>query len=153
MGKSGFLLLLLLVGSLLAGPPDDRAAATPPNPVIADGAVRLAPTTDSGRRLSKRLWQISLAGVAAANALDVQSSWGKHELNGALAGANGSFGARGAALKLSMQAGMVVVERRLLGHRPTAGGYRAAAIANFIVASVIGGVAAHNYGVPQPAGR
>jgi hypothetical protein len=152
MGKSGFL-LLLLAGALLAGPADDKAAATPPDTVCADGAVRLAPTPDLGRPLSRRLWQISLAGVAAANALDVQSSWGKHELNSALAGPSGSFGARGTALKLSMQAGMVVVERRLLGHSPTARGYRAAAIANFIVASAIGGVAAHNYGVPQPVGR
>jgi hypothetical protein len=152
MGKSGFL-LLLLAGSLLAGPADDKAVATPTAPVIADGTVWLAPKPGPCRPLSKRLWQISLAGVAAANALDVQSSWGKHELNGALAGPSGSFGARGTALKLSMQAGMVVVERRLLGHSPTARGYRAAAIANFIVASVIGGVAAHNYGVPQSAGR
>jgi hypothetical protein len=52
-----------------------------------------------------------------------------------------------------MQAGMVVVERLLLGHSPTGRGYRAAAIANFIVASVIGGVAVRNYGIPQPAGR
>jgi hypothetical protein len=151
MRKSGFLLLLITSG-LLAAPAEDRDIATP-DPVIAAGAARLASTPKPGRLISKRLWQISLAGVAAANVFDVHSSCGKHELNGALAGANGSFGARGVALKLSMQAGMVAVERLLLGHRPTGRAYRAAAMANFIAASVIGGVAARNYGIPQPPGR
>jgi len=151
MRKSGAV-LLLMVGSLLAAPAEDAGASTPA-PVSGVGAARLAITPDSGRVASRRLWQISLAGVAAANVLDVDSSWGKRELNGALAGADGSFGARGAALKLSMQAGMVVVERLLLGHRPTGRAYRAAAIVNFVVASVIGGVAAHNYGIPQTPGR
>ena len=57
------------------------------------------------------------------------------------------------ALKLSMQAGMVAVERLLLGRRPTGRAYRAAALANFIAASVTGGVAARNYGAPQLPGR
>ena len=48
---------------------------------------------------------------------------------------------------------MLAVERLLLGRRPTGRAYRAAAIANFIAASVIGGVAAHNLGIPQPPGR
>lgn len=151
MRNSGLLLLLLAVG-LLAAPAEDRDAITP-DAVLAAGAVRPAPTSDSGRPAGKRLWQISLVGVAAANVLDVHSSWGKHELNGALAGTNGNFGGRGVAVKLSVQAGMVVAERLLLGHSPTGRGYRAAAIANFVVASVIGGVAVRNYGIPQPIGH
>jgi hypothetical protein len=151
MRKSGFL-LLLMVGALLAAPAEGGNSAMP-GPVLVAGAVPPAATRDSRYVAARRLWQISLAGVAAANVLDVHSSWSKHELNGALAGADGSFGARGAALKLSMQAGMLGVERLLLGHRPTGRGYRAAAIANFVVASVIGGVAARNYGIPRSPGR
>jgi hypothetical protein len=151
MRKSGFL-LLLMAGGLLAAPASERDAATP-DPVVAAGPARPASTPDPRRPISKRLWRISLASVAAANAFDIRSSWGKHELNATLAGGNGNFGARGVALKLSLQGGMVAVERLLLGRRPTGRAYRAAAIVNFMAASVIGGVAARNYGIPQPPGR
>jgi hypothetical protein len=45
----------------------------------------------------KNLWRASLATLATANALDVQSSWGKHELNPALAAPNATFGREGAS--------------------------------------------------------
>ena len=37
---------------------------------------------------AQKLWRVSVAALAAANAMDVESSWHKHELNSTLAGAN-----------------------------------------------------------------
>jgi len=97
----------------------------------------------------RNLWRVSVTTLAAANTLDVQSSWGKHELNSTLAGPAGNFGKQGALLKLGFQGGLVGVEYLLTRHRPSARLYRALSIINFGAAGVVGGVAAHNYTIPR----
>ena len=95
-----------------------------------------------------KLWRASVAALAVTNALDVHSSWGKHELNSTLAGPNGNFGPQGALLKLGFQGGLLGVEYLITRGHPSKKLYRALTIVNFGAAGVFGGVAAHNYTIP-----
>lgn len=97
----------------------------------------------------RNLWRTSVTALAVANALDVQSSWGKHELNSALAGPGGDFGKQGALLKLGFQGGLLGIEYLITRRHPTGKVYRAFSIINFGAAGTIGAVAAHNYTVPR----
>jgi hypothetical protein len=105
----------------------------------------LAPTPTSNRNL----WRASLTALAVANALDVHSSWGKHELNSTLAGPSGNFGKQGALLKLGFQGGLMGVEYLITRGHPSARVYRALSFLNFGAAAAMGGVAAHNYTIPR----
>jgi hypothetical protein len=129
---------------------DAPAAAAPepavPSPVLRPGSPAKAPKTIPGTNL----WRVSLAALAAANALDVQSSWGKHELNPNLGGPAGTFGTQGTLLKLGFQGGLVGVEYLFTHHRPSPRLYRALALINFGASAGIAGVAAHNYTVAPP---
>jgi hypothetical protein len=98
----------------------------------------------------KSLWRASLVTLAAANALDVHSSWGKHELNGTLAGSDGRFGGQGALLKLGGQGGLLGIEYLFTRRHPTGKLYRALSFINFGAAALTTGVAVHNYTVPRP---
>ena len=98
---------------------------------------------------SKTLWRVSLASLAVANAMDVQSSWGKHELNPTLSGSTGTFGGQGALIKLSLQGGLMGVEYLLTRGHPSRKLYRALAVLNFGAAGVTGGIAAHNYTISR----
>ncbi len=106
------------------------------------------PNPGSGRTL----WRASIAALTAANAMDIQSSWGKHELNPTLSNGAGTFGAQGMLLKLGLQGSLVGIEYLITRHHPRSSGklYRALGIINFGAAAGIAGVAIHNYGVPQP---
>jgi len=97
----------------------------------------------------QKLWKVSITALAAANALDIHSSWGKHELNSTLAGANGRFGRDGALLKLGFQGGLMGIEYLLTRGHPSGKLYRALSFINFGAAAGITGVAAHNYTVPR----
>jgi len=97
----------------------------------------------------RNLWRASLTSLAVANALDVHSSWGKHELNSTLAGPQGNFGKEGALLKLGFQGGLMGVEYLITRGHPSGKLYRALSFINFGAAAAIGGVAAHNYTVPR----
>jgi len=94
-------------------------------------------------------WRASVTALAAANVMDVQSSWGKHELNPTLSNSSGNFGAQGALIKLGLQGSLVGIEYLITRRRPSARLYRALGFINFGAAAGIAGVAAHNYGVPQ----
>src|SRR5215470_17671611 len=76
----------------------------------------------------KTLWGASLATLATANALDLHSSWGKHELNPALSNPSGTFGGKGALIKLGLQGGLMGIEYLLTRHRPSPKLYRALAV-------------------------
>ncbi|MDR3699858.1 MAG: hypothetical protein P4L56_09510 [Candidatus Sulfopaludibacter sp.] len=106
------------------------------------------PNPDPGS--SRTLWRASIAALTAANAMDIQSSWGKHELNPALANNSGTFGAQGALLKLGLQGSLVGIEYLITHHHSSGKLYRVLGIVNFGAAAGIAGVAVHNYGVPQP---
>jgi hypothetical protein len=124
------LLLMLSVGALCAEDSSISVASTTPPP-------------------SKTLWRVSLASLAVANAMDLQSSWGKHELNPTLSGPTGTFGGQGALIKLGLQGGLMGVEYFLTRGHPTRKLYRALAVLNFGAAGATGGIAAHNYTIPR----
>ena len=95
----------------------------------------------------RNLWRVSMFSLSAANALDMHSSWGKHELNPALGGRTGTFGTQGALIKLGLQGGLMGVEYLLTRGRPSGKMYRALSIVNFGASAGIGAVAIRNYGV------
>jgi hypothetical protein len=88
--------------------------------------------------------------LVTANALDIQSSWGKHELNSALAAPAANFGAGGALIKLGIQGSLVSVEYLLTRGHASGRLYRALSVVNFGATAAFAGVAAHNYTVPRP---
>jgi hypothetical protein len=93
-------------------------------------------------------WRISVVALAAANAMDIQSSWGKRELNPALASSNGAFGVRGALLKSGVQASVVALELIVLHRRPSNRIRNVLAIINFGDAGLTTAMAGHNWSVP-----
>lgn len=101
----------------------------------------------------KKLWLWSVTSLAVANTLDVQSSWGKHELNPALTGPAGNFGRDGLLLKAALQGGLVGLEYLITRGHPNPRIFRALSILNFGVAAGITGVAAHNYTIPRQTGQ
>jgi hypothetical protein len=125
------LLLMLSAGALCAENSSISVASTMPPPP------------------SKTLWRVSLASLAVANAMDLQSSWGKHELNPTLSGPTGTFGGQGALIKLGLQGGLMGVEYFLTRGHPSRKLYHALAVLNFGAAGVTGAIAAHNYTIPR----
>ena len=95
--------------------------------------------------IGKNLWRASLVTLAATNALDIQSSWGKRELNGPLAGSTGRFDGRSALIKLGVVGGVWTLEYLVLRRQPAL--YRKLAFVNFGDSSVTGALAIRNYGV------
>lgn len=67
--------------------------------------------------LERRVWTATLATMAASAAVDIHSSWGRYELNPALASQGSVFGGRHAALSAGITvawiAGEVLVLRLL----------------------------------------
>src|ERR1039457_2971915 len=123
------LLLMLSVGALCAEDSSISVASTTPPP-------------------SKTLWRVSLASLAVANAMDLQSSWGKQAANPTLSGSTGTFGGRGALIKLGLQGGLMSVEYCLSRGHPSGKLSRALSAINFGAAGVTGGIAAHNHAIP-----
>ena len=122
-------LLLLLMISTIALQAQDRAPRS-----------LTAPST---------LWKVSLTSLAVANAMDVRSSWGKHELNPALANSSGNFGKEGALIKLGLQGGLFGAEYLITRGHPSRKVYRVLTFVNFGAAGVTGAVAARNFGLPR----
>lgn len=115
----------------------------------AEAAVAAPSETRAVRPAGQILWRASVTALTVANVADVSSSWGKRELNPALSGSNGRFGAQGALLKLGIVSGMFVVESIVLRHHPSAKFYRGLALVNFGSASVTGATAIRNFGIPR----
>lgn len=138
----------LLLSILLSGTALPGADANLPEP--APFATAIAARSKQAGVPGRTAWRISVAGLAAANALDMSSSWGKRELNGALAGPAGTFGGKGAAVKSGIMAGLVSMEGLMV--RKHGGGrlYRVLSVVNFAAASAISAVAVRNYGIPGP---
>jgi presenilin-like A22 family membrane protease len=81
--------------------------------------------------------------------MDIESSWGKHELNATLSNGSGRFGVQGALIKLGLQGGLIGIEFLIMRHHPNGKLYRALGLINFGAAAGITAVAVHNYGVPE----
>ena len=94
----------------------------------------------------KNLWRASMLTLAATNAMDIHSSWGKRELNSTLAQSTGRFDGRSALIKLGVMGGVCTVEYLVLHRRPAL--YRKLAFVNFGDSSVTGAMAMRNYGIP-----
>ncbi|HWC97780.1 MAG TPA: hypothetical protein VG456_13545 [Candidatus Sulfopaludibacter sp.] len=99
-------------------------------------------------KASVNFWRVSVTALGAANAMDIQSSWGKHELNSTLAGSNGTFGVQGALIKLGLQGSLVGIEYLVTRRHPSARLYKALGVINFGAAAGFASAAAHNYTVP-----
>jgi len=97
---------------------------------------------------AKGLWKLSVLSLAAANVVDVQSSWGKHELNPALgSGQQAKFGVQGALIKMGLQGSLMGLEYLITRGHPTGKVYKALAFVNFSAAAGVGATAAYNYTV------
>jgi len=132
-------MLSLIVAALSVPAADDIAPLHPPS----------AAAQSTGKPMhSSTFWRAGVAALAATNAMDVQSSWGKRELNPALAGPGGALGARGALLKAAIAGGVVAMEYLALRHSPSVRLRRALAVIDFGDAALIGAVAGRNWGVP-----
>ena len=103
-------------------------------------------TEETGFRA--KLWQISMAALATANAVDTASSWKKRELNPALAQSSGGFGWHSALLKMGIVSAVMGVEYLVMRHRAHPDLYRTSSIINFSMAATVGAVAGHNYTIP-----
>src|SRR6266852_1230993 len=79
----------------------------------------------------RTLWKVSMLSLSAANAFDMHSSWGKHELNPALTSRAGTFGTHGALIKLGLQGGLMGLEYVVTRGHPTGKVYRVLSIVNF----------------------
>jgi hypothetical protein len=97
------------------------------------------------------VWKASVLSLAAANALDIHSSWGKHELNPTLsAGNQATFGTHGALIKLGLQGSLLGLEYLVTRGHPTGRAYKALAVVNFGASGAMAAVAAHNYSIHRP---
>jgi hypothetical protein len=130
--RKTLLLLMALCGSLCA-----QEFASPKPSLLSPEAP------------GKRLWTVSLASLAVANALDIHSSWGKRELNPTLAGHDGTFGSRGALIKMGIQGGIAGMQYLLTRGRPSGRFYKAMSIINFGASAGFAITAARNYSVPR----
>ena len=124
------LILMLFAGPLCAADPSIPDAPKTPRPGCA-------------------LWKVSVASLMAVNALDLQSSWGKHELNPALSGPAGKFGGQGALIKLGLQGGLLGVEYLITRKHPSKRTYQVLSVINFGNAATTAAVASRNYTIPR----
>lgn len=85
---------------------------------------------------------ISQVFVASSAVADVQSSWGRYELNPVLG--RGQFGARQAAISAGITGGLLLLERPLVRHHPSL--RKPLTVVNFVVSGIRFGVAAQNWG-------
>jgi hypothetical protein len=69
-------------------------------PASALRSTRIASVSNHDR--SATLWKVSIATMLAASAFDAASSMGKSEQNPLLRGSDGTFGARGVAIKFAL---------------------------------------------------
>jgi hypothetical protein len=99
-------------------------------------------------RFVNRLWIASIFTSVAATAVDAATSWGKVEGNGLLASSNGTFGARGVAIKAGLEAVSIVPQICMRKHKDMKGIF---AMVNLGEAGIFAGIAVHNLDVPKPA--
>ena len=108
--------------------------------MVVFGLLCMSMAAAAEERRGSRLWKWSLAVLAAANVADAATSLGHRELNPVLGG--GPFGARSVGVKMGIAGGGVAIQYLILRHRPAAA--PKAAVINFAMAGVTGGIAARN---------
>jgi hypothetical protein len=90
-------------------------------------------------------WKRSLLPVIASQTLDIASSYGMRELNPALAGTDGRFGAKAGAMKISTTAAVIGIEYLVVKKWP--GSAKMLSKLNWGSAALTGVFAAHNYAI------
>ena len=137
----------LAAAGLIAGDSGDSLEST----LVAGGGAAATVAARPLRRAEPareiKLWRYSVAAVGAANILDIHSSWGKHELNNALASSGGTFGLRGVGVKSGLQGGLMGLEYLLTRGHGSPRLYRALTYVNFAAGGVIAATAVRNYGI------
>ena len=139
-------LALLLQGVVAAQ--DDSAVSSPA--LGREFVTAIAPRTAQmieANRSGRALWIASIAALGIANIADARSSWSKDEGNQVLAGAGGTFGAKGAAIKGGINAVWIAGQMFALRKNHA---YRTVAIVNFAAASIFGALAYRNRSIPAP---
>ena len=120
---------------------EDQKSETSDVPTAAAG-ILFAPLSKANAR-DMKAWKISLVPLAASQVLDINSGWGRRELNPLLASSDGSFGMKGATIKIGLTAAMVGVEYVLIKKYPKTA--RIFSTVNWSGAAVTSSFAAHNY--------
>lgn len=128
-------LILAIGASISAARAADNLLAVPAQPVDQIAA----------RQKAMHRWELSLAPLVAAQALDTASSWGMRELNPVLAQPDGGFGAKSAALKFAGVGAMIGVEYLVLRKSPKAA--RVFEKMNWSGAALSSALAIHNYAI------
>jgi len=131
---------MLLFAAFVAKPASAADVTPVIQPLTIESAARRA-----ADQTSMRKWKMSVVPVFASQALDVTSSYGMRELNPMLASSDGSFGAKGAGIKLGAAAGLLGVEYLIVRKYP-----RSAHVftkINWSVSIVTTGFAAHNFAI------
>jgi hypothetical protein len=147
---------LTLLFSAFVGSPMSAAEVTPmvqPGVIqsgpIQSGFIQPLSVESAARRAADqtamRKWKMSLAPVFASQALDAASSFGMRELNPMLASSDGSFGAKGAGIKIGATAAILGVEYLIVRKHTRAAGIFSKI--NWSVSIVTTGFAAHNFAI------
>jgi hypothetical protein len=93
--------------------------------------------------VSLRRWKISLIPFAASQGFDIASSYGMRELNPALAGPNGQFGAQSAAIKVGATGAFIGIQYLIVRKHPGAAKFFTKI--NWAGAALTSSFAVHNY--------
>ena len=135
--KVATLFLLCSAGALQAQKYVHQAVPSP--------KVTIANVAETPREHKMRLlWIASIGAMTAGTAADAYSSWHKQESNGILASSNGTFGAKGVAIKCGIASAVLVPQIIFRRHRDW---HLAFAASNFTEAGIFAGVTAHNLAV------
>ena len=160
--RTGLLTLFVLAGALILPaqtqvmpgeislPAVERTSEAAPLQLRPNGEIwnsPLNPVAEVRNRSDRRtamLWKISMAAMIGATAFDAATSMGKHESNPLLRSSDGSFGAKGIAIKGGL-AGLALAPQFFLRKHKE---FRKAFItANFIDTGIFMTVATHNLGI------
>jgi hypothetical protein len=125
----------------------NSAEASPEQNRNVEPKVTIESSADSQKhdKTMKRLWMTSLGALAGANALDAISSWGKQEGNPLLRSSDGTFGARGLAIKSGIIGASLVPQYLLRDHKEMR---KTFAIINFAESAYFSTIAFHNFSLP-----
>ena len=91
-----------------------------------------------------KAWKRSVYVLAASQVADAASSWNQPELNPVLAGRDGRFAWRGAAIKGGAVAGSIALQAYIVRKRPRAAKWLSRV--NFATSGVTFSVAVYNFG-------
>jgi hypothetical protein len=158
----GLSALFLLAGSTILpaqsartpGAMDEASNGTPMHLSFSPWASSALPNTNIARveaahaKHVRFIWIASILAMTAGTAADAGTSWHKRESNGFLASSDGTFGAKGLAIKGGIAAGVLTPQLIFRRHRDW---YAAFAVGNFAETGIFAGASIHNLNTTSPA--